>query len=272
MSAPHAHTFEDYRAIPAVNWSNLKHADRSPLHYLYARDHGVTETDPMRLGGAVHTLALEPDLFESRYTVWTEARTSNAWKAYKAANADRIILTADQDARAHGIAAAIRAHPVAAHYLDGGLFEQTLTWVDEVTGLPCKARADILSKRCNAVIDLKTYADLSPRAFESATFKLGYPCQLSHYRNGAIANGILSADCETVIIGVESKAPFDVGVFVLDSESMAHGAAKVAELLAKVRACTDANEWPGRYPTTQAYMLPEWARQAPDITFEEEES
>jgi exodeoxyribonuclease VIII len=272
MTAPLASlrlTFADYCAVKAVNWSTLKHMDRSPLHYLHARENNVPETDPMRLGRAVHTLVLEPDLFDVQYTVWTKRRQGKEWDAFEAENTGRTILTAEQNTRAHGIAASILRHPIAREYLSIGRAERSMIWTDPVTGLKCKARADFLSPR--AVVDLKTYADLSPRAFESATFRMGYMHQLSHYRNGAMALDLYAVEPDAVIIGAESKAPYDVGVFVLDTESMTHGATKVAELLAKVKECTDSGNWPGRYPDQQAYQLPEWARQAPDITFEEEE-
>ena len=260
-------SFRDYCALPGVNWSRLKWMDVSPLHYQTAR---TGETDPMRLGRAAHSLTFEPDTFDALYTVWPDARNSNAWKAFKAANEHLTILTTAQLERAQGMAAAVARSPAAMRYLNPrGKAEQTLVWTDESTGLVCKARADFLSHWC-AVVDLKSAADLSPRGFQSRAFKLGYHCQLAHYRAGAIASGIWAREPDCVIIAVESTAPYDVGVFRMDSESLAFGAAKVAELLAKVRACTDSGVWPGRYPEEQCYELPEWAKQNPEITFEEE--
>jgi hypothetical protein len=263
--------FADYCRLPGVNWSLLKHMDTSPAHYLHARENkGGYETDPMRLGRATHTLVFEPETYDSLYVVWEQPRNSNAWRAFRDEHAHMTILTADQAARAHAMAEAVRRHSVAAGYLNPrGKAEQTLVWTDEETGLVCKARADFLS-HWHAVVDLKTYADLSPRGIERATFQRGYHCQLAHYRAGVMASGIWVTEPKCVIIGVESKAPFDVGVFVLDTESLDIGAAKVAELKAKVKACEDAGEWPGRYPTEQCYSVPEWARQAPELTFEED--
>jgi hypothetical protein len=265
-------TFTDYTEIKAVNWSTAKHMDRSALHYRHAVDSGVTvtETDPMRLGRALHTLIFEPAKFTEQYTVWEAARNSNAWKAFAVENAHLTILTASQHERAHAMAAAIFAHPVARELVTTpGPSEHTLTWIDAATGLRCKCRLDKLAGR--TLVDLKSYADLSPRSVESNTHKMGYPCQLAHYRNGAVANGLMSPDDPCMIIGVESKAPFDVGVFMLDTESLTVGAAKVAELLGRIKECHDTGKWPGRYPELQAYQLPEWARQAPELTYEEEE-
>jgi len=260
-------SFRDYCALPGVNWSRLKKMDVSPLHY-----HSATteETDPMRLGRAAHSLTFEPETFDSLYVVWEKARNSNEWRAFKAAHEHMTILTVNQLERAQGMAAAVLANKTACEYLNPrGKAEQTLVWTDEATGLVCKARADFLSHWC-AVVDLKSAADLSPRGFQSSVFKFGYPCQLAHYRNGAMASGIWVREPDCVIIAVESKAPYDVGVFVLDSEAMEYGAKKVAELLAKVKECTERNEWPGRYPDKQCYTLPEWAKQNPEIIFEEE--
>lgn len=270
-TAPPTMAFAEYCALPGVNWSLAKNMDVSPAHYKHARDNrGGYETDPMRLGRAVHSLVFEPDTFDTLYTVWAEPRTTKAWKAFRDEHAHLTILTDNESKRARAMADSVRRHPVAAGYLNPrGKAEQTLVWTDEATGLICKARVDFLS-HWHAVVDLKTYADLSPRGVERATFQRGYHCQLAHYRAGAMASGIWATEPKCVIIGVESKAPFDVGVFVLDSESLETGAAKVAELLGKIKACEDSGEWPGRYPTEQCYMLPEWARQAPELTFEEE--
>jgi hypothetical protein len=260
-------SFRDYCALRGVNWSRLNWMDVSPLHYLTAK---TEETDPMRLGRAAHSLTFEPETFGALYTVWEGARNSNAWKAFKADNEHLTILTSDQHARAMGMAAAVNRHPVAARYLNPrGKAEQTLVWTDEATGLVCKARADFLSHWC-AVVDLKSAADLSPR-FLSRAVSLGYPCQMAHYRNGAIASGIWGREPECVIVAVESKPPYDVGVFRMDEETMEYGAKKVAELLAKVKECTELNEWPGRYPDEQVFGLPEWAKEPIDMTFEDTE-
>ena len=142
-------------------------------------------------------------------------------------------------------------------------------WTDEATGLVCKARADFLSHWC-AVVDLKSAADLSPR-FLSRAVNLGYPCQMAHYRNGAIASGIWVREPDCVIVAVESKSPHDVGVFRLDEETLEYGAKKVAELLAKVHECTGSGKWPGRYPGEQIFGLPEWAKEPLNMTFEDTE-
>jgi hypothetical protein len=267
-NAPLTMSFLDYCALPGVNWSRLRLMDASPLHYHTST---VEETDPMRLGRAAHSLTFEPETFGKLYTVWGQARNSNAWRDFAAANAHLTILTAAQAERAVGMSEAVRRHPIAARYLDRGKAEQTLVWTDEATGLVCKARADFLSYWC-AVVDLKSAADLSERGFQSSAFKFGYPCQLAHYRNGAIASGIWEREPDCVVIAVESKPPYDVGVFRLDSAALDFGAAKVAELLAKVKACTERGEWPGRYPDEQAYVLPEWAAQNPEITFTEDDT
>jgi hypothetical protein len=260
-------SFRDYCALPGINFSRLKLMDVSALHYRTAK---TEETDPMRLGRAAHSLTFEPETFEALYTVWEGARNSNAWKAFRADNEHLTILTADQHARALGMADAVRRHPIAKKYMNPrGKAEQTLVWTDEATGLVCKARADFLSHWC-AVVDLKSAADLSPR-FLSRAVSLGYPCQMAHYRNGAIAQGIWAREPECVIVAVESKPPYDVGVFRLDEETLEYGTKKVAELLAKVKECTERNEWPGRYPDEQVFGLPEWAKEPIDMTFEDTE-
>jgi hypothetical protein len=267
--------FNAYCQIPAVNWSTLRAMGVSPLAYLHAvttkrgRD---DDTDPMKEGRAVHTKVLEPHLWNAqsgeRFTFYSERRQGKVWDSFKATYHDYTVLSRAGWDRADAMADAVMRHPVARSYLLGGESEKTITWTDRVTGLDCKARADKLHRR--AIVDLKTTIDLSPR-FLSTMFRYGYVSQVGGmYRRGALAAGLIDEDAESVIIAVQSRAPYDVGVFVLDDYAIEYADKRVGDLLGKVRECTDANDWPGLYPSKQCYTIPDWAQETPEITFEEE--
>jgi hypothetical protein len=229
----------------------------SPAHYSYHLTHPLEDTDAMLLGRAVHTAVLEPDSLPLEYAVWRGGKRVGAeWKEFAGANADRDILTEVQYEKALAIRDAVRSHPVAAQLLAKGDAEVPLTWTDAETGLACKCRVDWLTGR--SFVDLKTTRDLSERRFANTIEDLAYFGQLAFYRMGVGA--LLKTVAEPpLIIGVESEAPHDVGVFAVSSDWLWAGDDLAHELLAKVAECTASGEWPGRYPKKVTLERPYWA-------------
>lgn len=262
--------FEDYAKLDAINWTRLRRLrDGSPYHYRYFEEHDGGDADILRLGRAAHAMLLEPETVEAAFTVFTgKVRNGKVWDAFEAEHADKTILTVSQWEQAVAFAKAIRKHPVAVSYLDGDA-EKTLTWTDAATGLPCKCRVDLLSRRFGSVVDIKTMARIEERTVRNAIHRYGLNCQLAHYRNGVIARGHL-VDPRCVIIAVEKSPPYDVGVFPLDAESIEKGTDEVAGLLGRVKECIENNAWPGRYPAETTMGLPAWAIDG-ELTFENEE-
>jgi exodeoxyribonuclease VIII len=203
----------------------------------------------------------EPDTYKDLYTVWSEPRTTKAWKAFKAecAVSGLTILRPQQEEYAYAIAAAVRAHPLAMWYLEGALYEQTLVWQDEQTGMVCKGRTDAMNVRRHALTDLKVLIDINEQAVQRKVYGFGWVEALAHYSAGAIATDIWTTPPRRVIIAAESKPPFDVGVFVLDGESCVFGDETNREMLDKVKGWRDSGVYPGRYPTEQSIEPPRWA-------------
>ena len=259
--------FDRYRALDAVNWSSLKWMRESPLAYRYHLSAPNDDTPSRLLGRAVHTLVLEPQRFDEEYAVFEgERRAGPEWKAFQAANADRSIVKAGELDEHRAMAAAVRAHPLAAPYFDGALFEDSIRWNDETTGLLCKARLDWYIPGTRTLCDFKT-GPIDERVFKSLAIRMGYDCQLSHYRAGLRANG---HEVDTIAIVVaEPKPPYDVAVFMPDDVLMDRADAEVKALLARVKACTDSGVWPGRYDAPVVLGLPDWILNDTDITTDE---
>lgn len=249
-------TIADYSKLPGINWSTLKEMRRSPLHYQYRLANPLEDSARLAMGRAIHTAILEPDMFPLQYAVWTgDRRAGKEWESFKAANAGRTIIKADEYQTCLAMRDAVRRHTAAALAIQGIETEKPITWTDEATGLPCKGRLDGLGKY--AILDLKSTADLDPVRFGATAARLGHHCQLAFYRRGMRATTGL--DYPVQIIAVESSAPHDVAVFTLDESVLYAGDEEITELLAKVKKCQDANEWPGRYPAETTLQLPNWA-------------
>jgi hypothetical protein len=261
-------SFDEYRAIKAVNWSRLKKIATSPLHYLHGLTAPDEDTPSKILGRAVHAAVLEPERLDDDYAVFDGAvRRGKDWDTFKAANADRTILKADEFALARSCGEAVRNHPRARAYLElVGEAEKTITWTDEVTGLPCKARLDLFTP--GVLGDLKTARTIAKLPFLKQAKWLGYDGQLAHYRMGCRANGL---DVQKVVlIAVENSAPFDVGVFVWDEERLLVAEQEVRALLDRLAECIQTRTFPGQHPD-EVLVEADNVVGEPEITFESEE-
>ena len=255
-------TDPEYRALPGVNFSTLKHFAVSPLAYRDALDAPRADTPAMLLGRAVHCAVLEPDTFAARYAVRPDGidrRTKDgraAWDAFLADAGGREVIDADTAALACCVRDAVRRHPAAARQLQEGAAEVVMQWRDADTGMGCKARADWIGP--GLILDLKTASRLARHAWPSEVARRLYHAQLAFYRDGAHACGH-GADLEPVIIAAETARPYDVGVFALDEDSIYCGQATYRDWLARLVHCVRDDHWPGQYPSEETLHLPAWA-------------
>lgn len=258
-SITHGVPFADYIRIQAVNWSTLKEMGKSPRHYLHRLGHQRGDSPTFALGRAAHTAILEPDRLLLDYAVFEgPRRAGKIWDAFEEANASKTILKLDEYSEALTIRDAVRSHPLVARYLAKGQREVTITWTDEATGLVAKGRVDWLADVDGAIylIDLKTARDIEMRVFGGAAARLSYHAQLAWYMRGLKENGVLVAGA--LIVAVENDAPYDVGVFTLDDETLFAGDEQCGELLSRVRGCLDRGEWAGQYLVEEPLQLPAW--------------
>lgn len=250
--------FEAYEKLPGIRWSTLKHMRTSPLHYQHASTAPPEDKTHWLIGRAAHAYVLEPDTFAARYVCWSGRRQGKLWDAFEEQQEaeGKTILTLTEWAKAVGAGTAVLRHPVAARYLDGdGPRESVVTWVDEETGLACKARLDYLWRR---VVELKSTALIEPRRFASAAARLGYHHQLAFYEDGARANG-LNIITAPVVVTVESVPPHDVAVYQVPRQVVEIGQREYRRLLARVKSCLEKDEWPGVAADVTELELPEWA-------------
>lgn len=174
------------------------------------------------------------------------------------------LITAEEYAKAHAIAAAIKAHPIAGKLLapDAGVAELSCYWTDEKTGVLCRCRPDFW-RHDDIVVDLKTTVDASPEGFSKSIESWRYHVQDAFYQDG-IAAAIFQSGSDRkppkafVFVAVEKAAPYAVAVYRLDSDSVSIGRREYRENLDTYAACSGANVWPGYGDKIQAIGLPEW--------------
>lgn len=249
--------FRDYCKIKAVNWSSLKRMDESAKAYRWHQDNPEDhDTDSMRTGRAVHTLALDPSMFDDMYAVFEgDRRAGKVWTEFAEANAAREIIKASELEKARAIAEAVRECAALASFRAGASYEVTGTWIDSTTGLDCKLRADWLAP--GLLIDLKTSRSINALRFTTQAEQLGYFGQLAHYRAGLEANGH-KVD-RVLMVVVENKPPYDVVVFEPTPAALSTAAGEVRDLMARLLECQKTNRWPGKYEDIQPLARPDWA-------------
>jgi exodeoxyribonuclease VIII len=235
--------------------------DRSPAHMQWQMEHPEEATPAMRLGAAVHTAVLEPDVFLEQYMC--DAGGDGRSKVVKERRAklreeypDRTFMRPDDFDTCMAVREAVAAHPIAKALLDGPT-ERSAVWVDEESGVVCKARFDQLTNGVPALTDLKTTTDASPEAFARAIYKYGYYIQGSHYISGAQELG-LDARFFT-IIAVEKAEPYGVAIYHLRDDAIKAGEEELRPLLERWAECEASGRWPGYPEQAVEISLPPWA-------------
>jgi len=245
----------EYRAIQAINASAIKAGMRSMLHMHHVLTGGAREqTTAMSHGTAVHALLFQPDAV----VVWPSRRASKEWDAFEAGNADRIILSATEHAKASEAVKAITSNVHAADLLNDCRFETPIEWAMP-DGTKCKALVD--AWKPGLVVDLKTTKAIDERAFSRSSWDAGTHLQMAWY---CMATGAEAA----WIIAQESSAPWDVAVYPVDPLLLEHGERECLRIVGEYNRCLERGVFPGQQPEPRTLRQPSYAdeivQQPPD--------
>lgn len=260
-------SFTDYAALPALNWSKLKHLARTPAHFKHLLENPPATTPACMTGRGLHSLVLEGEsAYLEQYAVAPQCdrRTREGkqlWQEFQDQAVGREIITADQAESVAGMAAAVLAHTKARKLIERcAQREVVATWRDTDTGLDCKSRIDAWADQDGLVLDLKTCQDAGPDMFRRTAWNYQFHGQASFYLGGLGAAGG-SAD-RFLFVGVENSAPYAVAVYLADDDFLAAGRQLVRQCLEQLAECMSTNTWPGYGDAIQPLSLPPWARMA----------
>lgn len=235
-----------------------------PARFRHKADTGTVEVRrEFDVGHAFHTITLGrgPDVVLFPGT----GKNPDAWQT-NTDKADVAALRAEgkvplrpADYRtAHAMAGAVAVHPIASRLLRRGQAEKTLIWVDEATGVTCRAKADWL--RPDGIVDLKSAADASDEALTKASINHGYAVQAPFYLRGFRARfpGVVPFFS---FISVEKEPPYLVHVNQYTERALTWGDRQVSAALEVYRDCVASGVWPG-YPLHEItdIDLPAWVR------------
>lgn len=252
-----------YHAFDACSNSRLsKISSKSPAHLRYELDApGSDDTPAKKLGRAIHSCILEPDLFKIHYGKFEGDRRTKAGKEAWSEicdqfGEDHVIRSSEFDV-CEGIMSSISGHPVA-----GPLFQEEahreLTVLWKWNDLLCKSRIDFYPKRLRFNTDVKSARDGEPGAFSKAVAIRGYHRQAGLYRAACEYVGLpLRA---TLFLAVEKDPPYVVCLYELDEESVDDGWHEAQPLFETYAECVETGRWPGYSDEVVTISIPTWKR------------
>lgn len=244
---------EDYHAGPGLSRSGIKLLLQAPIYYQEKYLLGNQEEekkDHFTFGSALHTLTLEPELFWQEYYTFPKCdRRTNAGKAaYAQAEveaAGKSIITADDYDLLIVLRDKILGNDYAKALLEDTEREKSMYWIDDETGVLCKARPDFMflgDKTCY-VGDIKTAKNASPRSFSMDMHNYGYHIQAAMIQEGL--KKIKGVDVQEFhYVVVEKEAPYVTAIYKIDKEALEKGREKFREGLKIYKNCMTTKKWP----------------------------
>lgn len=251
----HPISFLDYKALPGVSNSSLKHIDRSPAHYRQAIATKVKPTPAMLKGSLTDHLLFGTE-FAYDVSPYDDFRSRAAqdWKATREAAGIAIFKDADvEDTRA--MVAQIKAHPGAAELLDIGRCQIGIT--GNIHGVHCKGLVDWVSDAFACLTDLKTTEDAGYEAFQRHIVNMGYDAQAALYLD--LWKDATGEDIAWVWIVAEVEPPYATAVYVAGEDILARGREVNKRRLDRYAKSLADQSWPAYPNEVQPIVLPPWA-------------
>jgi len=186
---------------------------KSVEHYLNSP--GITETDAMRLGTAVHARILEPEL---------NLRTKDGRAErdqFVERNKEKTVIKKDDMHTVECIYENFKHHHLAPDLVKGKV-EYSHYGVQD--GLEIRCRPDVYNPETKVIADVKTCQDNSPRAFKSDVYRYAYHLQAVFYC-GALhqITGEYYSPLNFRFIAVETNPPYSCEVYALDEDMIESG-------------------------------------------------
>lgn len=256
-----------YCDLDAVNVSKLlTYSGQSPAEALYEQQHDKGETPSLVKGHASHAAVLTPDIFEKDYAApppFGDMRSPKARQerdAWYDAHPNVIPLDLKERECAVNVRNSLMKDPFISTLFNGkGSSEVTLTWTDEATGLPCKARIDRLAyyRGFPALIDLKTARDIDDASIQKAIVAYKYHVRMAFYYDALQLKA--PQDFRVLLAWCLNRAPYLGRVTELEDSDLEEGRQEYRRLMKIHAKCVSENKWPGYGDAPEPLGLPVWA-------------
>lgn len=252
----------DYHADRnAVSSTALKRMLQSPAHFRASQLKPRKETLAQAFGSAVHSMLLEPHLFEYQYRVEPAVGTATDTRNEKCetisqAVPEQMLLSQQQHDEILAMRGSANKHAAIRQMLISGEAETTFCWTDRETGVLLKARTDwIQFETC--IWDVKTAADASRTGFSRACANYDYHFSCAMYREGVHA--LTGRWLPFRFVVLEKGFPHACAVYEASASFIKRGEEDFRIALRKFAQCQAADDWPGyQCDKIEAIDLPAW--------------
>jgi len=261
---------EQYLAHDAVSNSDLGNMARSPeyAHLCKTEPGEKTDTPATLLGTAIHTAILEPERFETEYTLDPTDEDGGyraGWrntKAYKAAKADirahghEVLAQRDLDACRwiqDNVAASWIGREILAIKDD---VEVSVLASDPEYDLVRKIRPDVVVSAASMLVDIKKTRDIRPGPFSRDCVTFGYHRTAPWYLDTANLAWDDAPFKHYLFLVIADTAPHEIRGYTLPGEAIEHGRQQYATLLDRWAKCATEGKWPGGSGEIEELALP----------------
>jgi hypothetical protein len=269
-------TEPNYYTVDAISASGLKALKKSPAHYRAMADEPFETTPGQIVGSATHCAILEPELFDTRYTVMPDGldlRSKAGQEAYaliQAAGKERLSQVQMDDIRA--MQSAAMAHPVYARLLEldaqyEAEFYFSAMLVDQssllVSGVPAKMKPDLIIPPCpeypnGLVLDLKTCGSALSREFARTAIRMDMHIQAAFYVDNLARIWGTDDTPEFWWMAIETKRPHLNCMYAATRAFLDKGREEVDTMLQLYVDCTSSGEWHGYTREVEELDIPTW--------------
>ncbi len=266
--------------------SSLKAFGQCPARWMAGYE--SPDSDAKDFGNLLDTLALTPELFESRYAVHAatyfaegkkkgESETEKPWnwnatlcKEWREEQGDKEIVSPKELAETKIAANALLKDEVIKSFCDASDKQVMVSgaWKDEATGLviPVRCLMDFVPRNdtefYKSLGDLKSTRSAALQPFSRFCFQMGYHVQAAFDLDLYVA-ATGEDRCNWGFILLENYPPYQTGKRILSQEFIQIGRQTYQHLLARYARCLKTGQWPD-YDENNKYAAQGWSIISPE--------
>ena len=247
---------QEFKQTQGMSCHAVKLLKRSAFHYWneYLNPNFVPEPEKEAypIGNALHTLVLEPHLFEQKFFIMPKLSQKKDDKEKKIAILEELklngkIAISEKDAEiAYEMAESLKREIGCLSKLQSDQIEQSLFWKNAETGIFCKTRPDILRFEKTMTADIKTACDARWKKYRYDAKKFGYHIQAAMTQDGLKSLGHHGITKFFNIV-VEKKKPYVCVPYPFSEKNLKEGNEEFIDALKTYQVSINENKWPG-YP------------------------
>lgn len=191
-------------------------------------------------GSYAHALILEPEVIDSEFSFYPGVRkVGNAFKDFKAANSNKIILSKAQKMRVESWVEAYNKLEAAKELISGGFAEYTVA--GSINGMPLKARADYINVERGYIADVKTTSyDTDVDSFKMTIDSFKYQLSAALYCKMFEQHYGKPFDFYFIVLG---KKTLDCQVYKMSEATMIDGINKLNKAIKIFNECSAKKSW-----------------------------